>query len=160
MATTKENCLHRFCDMCCLESLWSTHHVQLESFGQHNEELVCDCCARFITYIGHLHGLGDEVTNFFLQWYRNQGGHCPPPPIFGRSINPIPTREGGDSAHPLLLIPPKLFIFRYHCKYWGNVFKFNCTNFLILISYCSSGERTNFMQIWEKNINDGNLVTW
>ena len=63
MATTKENCLHRFCGMCCLESLLSNYHVQLESFGQHNEELVCDCCARFITDIGHLHGLGDEVTN-------------------------------------------------------------------------------------------------
>ena len=127
METTKENCLHRFCDMCCLESLLSTHHVQLESFGQHNEELVCDCCARFITYIGHLHGLGDEVTNlpsimfihFFCSDTGTRGGHCPPPPIFGRSVNPIPTNQGGgaDSSHPLLLIPPKLFIFRYHCNY-------------------------------------------
>ena len=54
MVTTKENCLHRFCDICCLESLLSTYHVQLESLGQHNEELVCDYCVKFITYIGHL----------------------------------------------------------------------------------------------------------
>ena len=54
MATTKDNCLHRFCDMSFLESLLSTYHVQLESLGQHNEELVCDYCVKFITYIGHL----------------------------------------------------------------------------------------------------------
>ena len=44
---------------------------------------------------------------------RGQGATAPPP-IFGRSINPIPAM-GADSAHPLLLAPPISFTFRHHC---------------------------------------------
>ena len=36
------------------------------------------------------------------------GGTLPPPPIFGKSVNPILTR-GADSAQPLLLAPPNFF---------------------------------------------------
>ena len=34
-----------------------------------------------------------------------RGGATDPLPIFGRSVNPIPTRVV-DSAHPLLVAPP------------------------------------------------------
>ena len=32
------------------------------------------------------------------------GGHVPPPPVFGRSVNPISTR-GAHSPHPVLRAP-------------------------------------------------------
>ena len=40
---------------------------------------------------------------------------APSPPIFGRSVNPIPTR-GIDSAHSLLLAPSNFFTFRHRCQ--------------------------------------------
>ena len=43
------------------------------------------------------------------------GGPLPPPPIFGRSVNPISTREGRLS--PLIATPPIFFTFRHHCQY-------------------------------------------
>ena len=41
-----------------------------------------------------------------------------PPPIFGRSVNPISTRDVG-STHPLLLAPQKFFTFRHPCYKYG-----------------------------------------
>ena len=38
-----------------------------------------------------------------------QGGHCPLPPIFGRSINPIPNRGGIFCPPPLYYWHPKFF---------------------------------------------------
>ena len=51
-----------------------------------------------------------NCQKFLYQWYRNwgagRGGHCPPP-IFGRSVNPIPLFWGkADYPHLLLLAPP------------------------------------------------------
>ena len=44
--------------------------------------------------------------------------------IFGRSVNPIPTKEA-DFAHPLLLAPPFFFTFqhpKHPCKSAGQFF--------------------------------------
>ena len=43
---------------------------------------------------------------------REAGGPLAPP-IFDKSINPIPIR-GADSTHPLLLAPPIFFTLRHH----------------------------------------------
>ena len=52
-----------------------------------------------------------------------RGGHCPPPPIFGRSVNPIPTGEGRLSSsittgtlnvfHPVIIFTLVAGIYRW-----------------------------------------------
>ena len=53
----------------------STYHVQLKSFGQHNEELVCDCCAKFITYIGHMSIIRDVFNSGSMGTLFSTRGH-------------------------------------------------------------------------------------
>ena len=56
-----------------------------------------------------------------IQWCRNrggQGGHCPPPPILDRSVNPILIGEGR-LCPPITIGPPNFFTFRHHCYYSG-----------------------------------------
>ena len=68
--------------------------------------LVCRTCfEKFqkIYYLTRLFGIRSlkNISNIFL---------FEPTWLFGRSVNPIPTR-GADSAHPLLLLPPNFFTF-------------------------------------------------
>ena len=73
-----------------------------------------------LKYLASNQGIFSSEMTFFIQWCRNrggQGGHCPPP-IFGRSVNPILTRESRFS-HLLLLAPPMFFTIRHH---WVDIY--------------------------------------
>ena len=63
------------------------------------------------------------------------GGHCPPPSIYGRSVNPIPIGGGILSPHITSAPPPKLFTFRHP---WYDSTRPDQSDWMILCSVMMS----------------------